>query len=355
MTSTQRTTAPTYPQDWPSYNLAQQNEKDRFLVLLRDLCNAIPQEPRPRGRGRPSAPLAVKLFAAVYKVYSGFSARRFTSDMRAAMRQGFVDHAPHFNSTLAYLASAELTEHLLALIELSAGPLAAIETDFAIDSTGFATTTYHRWFDHKWGKERTKQAWIKTHLICGVKTNIVTAALATTHESADTKQLPHLLEQTAETFTIDEVSADKAYSSKHNLREIEAVGATPFIPFKSYSKGSQGKSRRRWDSLWAKAWHFYSFNQDEFAAHYHKRSNVESTMAMIKRKFGADVKSTSDTAQVNEVLAKILCHNIVVLIHSFYELGIDPDFLGPAEPAEPAAAAAARKIIYLHEYRARYA
>jgi hypothetical protein len=27
---------------------------------------------------------------------------------------------------------------------------------------------------------------------------------------------------------------------------------------------------------------------------------------------------------VNELLAKILCHNIVVLVHEMYALGIDP-------------------------------
>ena len=29
---------------------------------------------------------------------------------------------------------------------------------------------------------------------------------------------------------------------------------------------------------------------------------------------------------VNEALCKILCHNLVVLIHEMYELGIDPVF-----------------------------
>ena len=344
---------PTYSQDWHAYNLAQQNEKDRFLMLLRDLCSTVDQEPVPRGRGRPSAPLSIKLFAAAYKVYSGFSARRFTSDMRAAHERGLVDHAPHFNSTLNYLASDELTEHLLALIELSAAPLASVETDFAADSTGFSTTTYHRWFDHKWGKERVKQSWIKTHLICGVKTNIVTTAIATTHESADAKQLPHLLERTAETFTINEVSADKAYSSKRNLREIEKVGGTPYIPFKSYAK-ARPRNPATYDSLWAKMFHYFSFNRDEFAAHYHKRSNVESTMAMIKMKFGTSVKSKDDTAQVNEVLAKVLCHNIVVLVHSFYELGIDPDFAASTERGFAASTERDPAIIDLAQYRARY-
>jgi hypothetical protein len=31
-------------------------------------------------------------------------------------------------------------------------------------------------------------------------------------------------------------------------------------------------------------------------------------------------------AQVNELLCKFLCHNLCVLIQSFYELGIEPEF-----------------------------
>ena len=93
-------------------------------------------------------------------------------------------------------------------------------------------------------------------------------------------------------------------------------------------------------------WHFYSFNRDEFNAHYHKRSNVETTMAMIKTKFGASVKSKTGKAQVNEVLCKVLCHNICVLIQSFYELGIETDFAVPTAP-EP-------KIVDLNQYRDRF-
>ena len=32
------------------------------------------------------------------------------------------------------------------------------------------------------------------------------------------------------------------------------------------------------------------------------------------------------TAANNEVLCKIICHNILVLIHEMYELGIEPEF-----------------------------
>jgi transposase len=71
-------------------------------------------------------------------------------------------------------------------------------------------------------------------------------------------------------------------------------------------------------------WHFFQFNREDFLAHYHKRSNIESTVMMVKSKFGDSVRSKSDIAAKNEVLCKILCHNICCLISAMYELGIDP-------------------------------
>ena len=38
--------------------------------------------------------------------------------------------------------------------------------------------------------------------------------------------------------------------------------------------------------------------------------------------------SKKEVAQINEVLCKVLCHNIYVVIQSMYELGIEPVFWG---------------------------
>jgi len=72
--------------------------------------------------------------------------------------------------------------------------------------------------------------------------------------------------------------------------------------------------------------HFFNYKREEFLAHYHQRSNVESTVLAIKTKFGDAVRSKTEPAARNEVLAKILCHNICCLIQAFYELGIQPTF-----------------------------
>jgi len=317
-----RTTRITYAQDWPVYNEAQTHEQEHFVELLRDLCNGIPQPEYIFGRPRLS--LADIVFGLVYKSYTTMSGRRFMADLREAEAKELVAKSASFASNARYLGNPELTPLLKALIEQSASPLKSIETDFAVDSSGFATTTYDRWFDHKWGKMRSEAKWVKAHMMCGVKTHVVTSVEVSPTETADAPQFPKLVNATAKTFNIKEVSADKAYSSKKNLNAVVAVNGTPYVPFKSYSKGSQGMCK--FDAIWQRMWHYYTFNREAFLAHYHKRSNAETTYSMIKMKFGGSVRAKTPVAQVNEVLCKILCHNICVLIQSIYELGLEPTF-----------------------------
>ncbi len=313
----------TCTQEWPAYDDAQMHEEERFVELLRDLCNGLPQ-PEYKG-GRPKLPLSDVVFGMTYKVYSTMSGRRFMSSIREAETKDLVAHAPSFASNARYLENPELTPLLKTLVEQSASPLRAIETDFAVDSSGFATTTYARWFDHKWGKDRRRQTWVKTHVMCGVKTHVVTSVEATPYESADTTQLPALVNTTARTFNVEEVSADKAYSDKRSLHAVQAVGGIAYIPFKVDSVSGVG-THHKYDGLWHRMWAFYQFNRDCFLAHYHKRSNVETAFSMIKAKFGPSVRAKTPTAQVNEVLCKVLCHNICCLIQSVVELGIETTF-----------------------------
>lgn len=47
---------------------------------------------------------------------------------------------------------------------------------------------------------------------------------------------------------------------------------------------------------------------------------------MVKSKFGDGLMSKSIEAQTNEVLCKVLCHNIVVVGQAAIEFGIAPEF-----------------------------
>ena len=324
MTVARRTT---YRQQWPAYNAAQVNEKDQFQVLLRNLCETVPTPPQ-SGRGQRRLPLSDAIFSTTFKVYSTVSGRRFMSDLRDSHAKGFISKVPHYNSIFNYLENPELKPILESLIEASALPLASVETDFAADSSGFSTSKFERWFDHKWGQERFRHRWIKTHIMCGVKTNVVTAVSVSEKEASDTVVLPSLLDTTRNAFDVQEVSADKGYLSYKNARYVANAGATPFIAFKQNSgPGDSRKEGIAKTKAWREMYHYFMYRRDDFLAHYHKRSNVETTFSMIKRKFGDSLRSKTGTAMVNEALCKILCHNLVVLIHEMFELRIEPMFL----------------------------
>lgn len=143
----------TQTRHWTAYNLASCEEKKRFVTLLADLCSSVPQPPRLPGAGRPRLPLSDMIFAAAYKSYVGFSSRRFTTDLRDAFVSGFINSTPHFNSVNNCLANPDLTDRLKALITLSSLPLKAVETDFAIDSSGFSTSRFVRWFNKNMAKK----------------------------------------------------------------------------------------------------------------------------------------------------------------------------------------------------------
>ncbi|MBI1729210.1 transposase [Candidatus Acetothermia bacterium] len=221
-----------------------------------------------------------------------------------------------------YFEKPELTPIIQSLIVQSSLPLKAVEIDFAADSSGFSTSKLINWNETKYkGHGDMEHDWLKAHLMTGVKTNTVTAVEVWDRHTHDSFLFKFLVEATAKNFDMREVSADKGYLSARNLEAVTKFGATPYIPFKSNTV-----LREVPNSLWDRMFHYFSFNRTDFMSHYHKRSNVESTFSMIKGKFGDYVRSKTPTAQMNEVLLKVLCHNICVLIQATHELGIETQF-----------------------------
>ncbi len=317
-----------YKQDWPAYNLAQATEKRRVRILLHDLCRRLPMRERAGNRDgpKPHHP-SDAVFAMAYKVYCGLSSRRFSTDLLEAHEKGFIGKPIPGMKVTAFMADPFYTPILKELIGFSARPLRAVEKDFGIDSSGFGSSRYEKWYDQKYGVTRTRCQWVKTHIASGIKTNVVTAVRILDKDAGDCPQFVPLVKETCKHFEIGEVSADKAYLSVENFEEVSGCGGQAFIAFKSNTTGAVG-------GAFEKAFHYFQFNQEEYMAHYHKRSNVESTFSAIKRKFGDSVVSKTDTAMVNEALCKILCHNLTCLIQEQETLGIVPIFWKDEEQAD---------------------
>lgn len=310
----------TYDQSWADYNLAQIQEFELFDLFLSQLLSTI-EESGDDGPGRPKIKRRDKIFCCIMKIYSQLSSRRASHIYHEALQRQQIQHAPHFNVVSNTLNEEEIKPILHELVHLSAQPLSSIETDFAVDSSGFRCSSFGAYFEEKHHVKRSRN-WLKVHISTGVSTNIVADVVITDEYGADSPQFEKLINNTAKHFNIEEVSADMAYLSRKNLEIVDDVGGRVYIPFK---KNSRGLSRGC--ALWSKAFYYFQLHKDEFMDHYHKRSNVESTFAAIKKKFGESVKSKNRLAQENEILCKIIAYNITVLIHEMIQLNGASDFL----------------------------
>ena len=247
------------------------------------------------------------------------SSRRFNCDLQDAHEKGYTSRPIHPSKLRAFMADEELTPFLKAMIVRSSLPLRTIETDFAVDSSGFSVSKFVRWFDEKYGVTRSGHDWVKVHVCTGVKTGATTAVAIYERDTNDCPILPELVKKTKENFTIREVSGDKGYLSAENIETVFAAGGIPFIMPKSNTTGAVG-------GMFEKMFRFYQYKQEEFLQHYHKRSNVESLFSAVKRKFGDSIRSRTPPAMVNECLAKFICNNLCCVIMSQIELGIEAEF-----------------------------
>jgi hypothetical protein len=178
--------------------------------------------------------------------------------------------------------------------------------------------TYDRWFDQKHGKLCAAHPWVKLHVMCGTVTHAVTSARVSSE--GDCPQLPALLARTREHHDVREVSGDKAYSSVDNHDVLESFGVEAFIPFKVNAVANPKAP------VWSRHLCEFTLHQEWFLAHYHRRSNVETVFAMIKARFGASVASRLPTAQINEVLAMCVAHNLCCLVKAIFTAGLAPTF-----------------------------
>ncbi len=301
-------------QDWSSYNATQATEINSFDVLLKDLLENVEQHDQKTGR--PSLDIRDLIFCTVKKVYFRMSCRRSKGLFDNAAEKDLISHSPNWAATSRILNKRRTTAILRRLIVLSALPLKDLEEHFSVDSSGFRTTNFTEYFNYK-HKVSRKHGWIKLHICSGAKTNIITDVRITDHRGADIKQFKPLVRATARNFDIKELSADKAYSSRECYETVDKVGGQALIPFKSNATGKSAGS-----TLWRKMFYYFKFHQPEFLARYHKRSNVEATFSMMKMKFGDLLRSKNKTAQINELLCKVLAHNLCVLIAESQASGI---------------------------------
>jgi len=274
-----------------------------------------------RFNGLPAEDIFFCLLMRVY--YYHLSARRFHYEMKKFQREGFIMKVPSPNTILYHLRDPWLTPLLERVIGVTALPFQHWDTTFAVDSTRVITAIYLVDDDGNVVKrgERKLYKWIKLHFICGLSSLSILAARATRWTSPDVKYLRPLLETAVGLdFNIRAVAADRGYISKENFHFIHSLGAEAQITFKRNNR----KSKNGFDPVWDANLERFRMMQRLRLTPEHMRILIEAVNWMIKSRFGRHVRGITETAQFNEALLKVICHNLTRL--NQYDVGLDDKY-----------------------------
>ncbi len=320
-------TKKTYSQDWPIYEKACSQEKLMFLKILKDAVDHLELDYHYKGNGRPCAYHGDILKSICIKAYHNYSWWRLESELKIARAMGIIEEV-HKRSTLAtYMQNPKITLLLHKLYKIIAEPLSQVEVYFAADATGISNKYGNqRWMNirHTKQEEKHRREYSKLHVISGVKTNVICSAKVTKGHVHESPLFKPLLDDTAKIFNIKEISCDRGYLSRKNVKAIAGIGAVPFI----MGKKNTSVPSRGTLSAWGGMLRLWKNHQMYFAERYHKRSNVEATFGALKRKYGDFCRSKKPESQEAEILAKIVCFNASILSESLLSYDLTGSFLG---------------------------
>ncbi|MBW2984765.1 transposase [Candidatus Woesearchaeota archaeon] len=316
----------TYGQEWSIYEKACSQEKLMFFRILKDAVDFLMIDYEYCGNGRPPVYTADIVKSLCIKSYNNYSSWRAESELKIARAMGIITEVYRRSTLNKYMQDPKVRKLLHKLYKIIAQPLAEVEVYFSADATGISNKYGNtRWMQIRHTKEEAKhrREYSKLHIITGNKTNCICSAKVTKGTAHESPFFKPLLDDTCKIFNVKEVSADAGYLSRDNVKAISDANAVPFI----MPKKNVNVPRRGSISEWGGMLRLWKEHQMFFAEHYHKRSNVESTFGMMKRKFGDFCRSKKPESQENEILCKIVCHNVAVLAEALLSYDLKSGFI----------------------------
>jgi len=208
------------------------------------------------------------------------------------------------------MQNPKFTDLITYHIEFNAGLVKEFERTYAVDSSGFSTSAKKAWVDVRYKRKVERKDYTKLHAIIGYNTGVVGAVKVTKGTASDSKQFSGMFASLIKRgFDADELSGDKAYLSKQDVKIVSNNGTIPYFRPKDNTilENTSG------ESPWNQMLQAYLNNPEQWLKNYHKRSNAESVFSKIKRKYGGNLRSRHPQARKTELLLKILLHNQTIV------------------------------------------
>jgi transposase len=229
-------------------------------------------------------------------------------DLRRALG---LKNVPHY-STLCYAQERLLEDgkfqRLLAAVWEFARQQRLIDTrpEVAIDATGLESRHVSAHYVDRKGYRRFKRKkWPKLTAVAHTATHLIAGVVVSQGPSQDSPQFPDAIKQAATHLHPDRVLGDKGYDGEHNhrlCREELGIRST-IIPINKRNRGRK----------WPKSKYRRQMRRRFFKRKYGQRWQVESVFSRHKRRLGSALTARSEATQRNEMLFRVLTHNLMIL------------------------------------------
>ena len=319
----------TYPQDnWSLYAKSLGREKINTLAITNDAVDFLNIGYNYKGNGRPPVGLNEIAKSLVFGSYNNFSSWKVESELTLiAQAMGIIDKIPARSTLNKYRKDPALTPILERLYKLMAEPLAHLEDTFIVDASGVSNSYGNkRWREirHKKEEGKERRKFSKLHIMCGLKTKIISAVMITEGYQHENRTLIPLLNETVKIFkNPKKFLADAGYFSKDNVKAIANIGAVPYIR----TKKNVHIPMKGITSAYGNMLREQKFNPTLFDRVYNKRAIVEAVFSSFKRTRTSFCRSKYLISQRNELLAKVVCHNASILSRMLLRYNLKCKFL----------------------------
>lgn len=272
-------------------------------------------------------------FTAGLKAYERKTNRAMTAYLSQLFGEDWwSENGFHYNRFSDYLNCLRTTAELNWAIAETCSPLMPFVEELILDATGISVTTHGAYRADRYGIASDSPRYLRLSLIMDRRYKIFPVALVTPEKgdkSGELTQAPLLLARAkALGYTARYVLGDLLYSTEGIMDAILAFGAEPVIPFKSiYSSNRLPAS-----PLMKRFYKLLLADRETFQKRYNSRPLIEAGISALKRRFSEGINSREPIARVNEILLKVLCHNINCLIHAVVEHGLDVPTMLSADP-----------------------
>jgi hypothetical protein len=261
-----------------------------------------------------------QLFAClVLKEFLRLDYRKFSTLLEEApglIQAIGLSSVPHFTTfqkaavrLLEARRAQRLLDHTVSMAQ-EAGLLGRRSKLAALDSTGLESTTASRYFvrhRERPGKNRiqnTYRVFPKLVVVCDCASHL---ALSIVHDQgpwADTIHFRTAFDQARRRIALDTLLADAGYDSEANhVYSRDECGVRTLIPAR-IGRPSGQRPKAKWRKVMASRLHLTRYGQ---------RWQVETTISMLKRLLGSNLRARTTAQQHREASLKVLTLNVMIL------------------------------------------